>query len=96
MRFRVPQGPERPCVPAAPLEAMAGAERKKHVRFAGPGQAAAGPGPGPGPRLSAAPHAEVAVVGGRRCGEGAALRWCISAALCAAFLGLVSDTGWAG
>uniref|UniRef100_A0A8C9F3B1 Major facilitator superfamily domain containing 4B n=1 Tax=Pavo cristatus TaxID=9049 RepID=A0A8C9F3B1_PAVCR len=32
--------------------------------------------------------AGVAVVGGRRCGEGLALRWCISAALCAAFLGL--------
>ncbi|NXC37702.1 MFS4B protein, partial [Penelope pileata] len=63
---------------------MAGAERKKHVRFAGPGQAAAGPGP----RLPAASHAEVAVVGRRRCGEGAALRWGISAALCAAFLGL--------
>ncbi|OXB65032.1 hypothetical protein ASZ78_007281 [Callipepla squamata] len=75
---------------------MAGSERKKHVRFAGPGQAAAGPDPGPGsgsvpgPRLPAPPHAEVAVLSGRRCGAGAVLRWCISAALCAAFLGLVS------
>lgn len=70
---------------------MAGAERKKHVRFAPPGEAAAA-----GPRLPAAPRAEVAVVGGGggwRCGrggEGAALRWSISVALCAAFLGLVS------
>lgn len=68
---------------------MAGAERKKHVRFAA---AAAGPG------LPAAPRPEVAVVGGGswRCGrggEGAALRWCISVALCAAFLGLVSAGG---
>ncbi|KAM6085863.1 sodium-dependent glucose transporter 1 isoform 3-T3 [Theristicus caerulescens] len=65
---------------------MAGAERKKHVRFAAPGEAV-----GPRPRLPAAPEAEVAVVGGWRCGrggEGAALRWCISGALCAAFLGL--------
>ncbi|NXT73268.1 MFS4B protein, partial [Zapornia atra] len=65
---------------------MAGAEEKKHVRFAAPGEAAAA-----GPRLPAVPHAEVAVVGGWRCGrggEGAALRWCISGALCAAFLGL--------
>ncbi|XP_069661158.1 sodium-dependent glucose transporter 1 [Haliaeetus albicilla] len=68
--------------------AMAGAERKKHVRFAAPGggeTAAAAAGP----RLPAAPQAEVAVTGGGwRCGEGAALRWCISGALCAAFLGL--------
>ncbi|XP_068264022.1 sodium-dependent glucose transporter 1 [Nyctibius grandis] len=69
---------------------MAGAGRKKHVRFASPGEAAAAAA---GPRLPAAPHAEVAVVGGGgwRCGgggEGAALRWCISVALCAAFLGL--------
>ncbi|XP_074902886.1 sodium-dependent glucose transporter 1 isoform X1 [Buteo buteo] len=67
---------------------MAGAERKKHVRFAAPGggeTAAAAAGP----RLPAAPQAEVAVTGGGwRCGEGAALRWCISGALCAAFLGL--------
>ncbi|NWX11115.1 MFS4B protein, partial [Caloenas nicobarica] len=62
---------------------MAGAERKKHVRFAAPAA---------GPELPAAPRPEVAVVGGGwRCsrgGEGAALRWCISGALCAAFLGL--------
>uniref|UniRef100_A0A8B9MUY6 Major facilitator superfamily domain containing 4B n=1 Tax=Accipiter nisus TaxID=211598 RepID=A0A8B9MUY6_9AVES len=68
---------------------MAGAERKKHVRFAAPagGEMAAAAGP----RLPAAPQAEVAVTGGGggwRCGEGAALRWCISGALCAAFLGL--------
>ncbi|XP_075604020.1 sodium-dependent glucose transporter 1 isoform X2 [Balearica regulorum gibbericeps] len=67
---------------------MAGAEEKKHVRFAAPGEAAAAAA---GPRLPTTPHAEVAVVGGWRCGrggEGAALRWCISGALCAAFLGL--------
>ncbi|NXS53758.1 MFS4B protein, partial [Brachypteracias leptosomus] len=71
---------------------MAGAEGKKHVRFAASGEAAAAAAAG----LSAAPHAEVAVVdgsggGGWRCGrggDGAALRWCISGALCAAFLGL--------
>ncbi|KAM9636305.1 sodium-dependent glucose transporter 1 isoform 3-T3 [Morphnus guianensis] len=64
---------------------MAGAERKKHVRFAAPGRETAATGP----RLPAAPQAEVAVTGGGwRCGEGAALRWCISGALCAAFLGL--------
>lgn len=72
---------------------MAGAGRKKHVRFAAPGGEAAAAAAGP--RLPAAPQAEVAVAGGggRRCGrggEGAALRWCISGALCAAFLGLVS------
>ncbi|NXA09801.1 MFS4B protein, partial [Sapayoa aenigma] len=32
--------------------------------------------------------AEEAAAGGGRCGPGAALRWCISGALCAAFLGL--------
>ncbi|XP_042651652.1 sodium-dependent glucose transporter 1 [Tyto alba] len=67
---------------------MAGAERKKHVRFAAPGEAAAAAA---GPRVPAAPHTEVAVAGGGwRCGAGAgaALRWCISGALCAAFLGL--------
>ncbi|KAM9636303.1 sodium-dependent glucose transporter 1 isoform 1-T1 [Morphnus guianensis] len=69
---------------------MAGAERKKHVRFAAPGRETAATGP----RLPAAPQAEVAVTGGGwRCGEGAALRWCISGALCAAFLGLVSARG---
>ncbi|NXM78039.1 MFS4B protein, partial [Serilophus lunatus] len=31
---------------------------------------------------------EAAAAGGGRCGPGAALRWCISGALCAAFLGL--------
>ncbi|NXH09856.1 MFS4B protein, partial [Bucco capensis] len=67
---------------------MAGTEGKKHVRFAGPGEAVAGP------HLPAVPHVEVAAGGGgsgRRCGrggDGAALRWCISGALCAAFLGL--------
>ncbi|NXR09610.1 MFS4B protein, partial [Semnornis frantzii] len=57
---------------------MAGTE-EKHVRFAAGGEAAE-------PCLSD----EVAVEGsGRRCGgEGAALRWCTSGALCAAFLGL--------
>ncbi|NXD69891.1 MFS4B protein, partial [Eolophus roseicapillus] len=69
---------------------MAGAERKKHVRFAAPGHAAAGTAAGP--RFPAAQRAEVAVVGGGwRCcrgGDGAVLRWCISGALCAAFLGL--------
>ncbi|XP_054677444.1 sodium-dependent glucose transporter 1 isoform X2 [Grus americana] len=68
---------------------MAGAEEKKHVWFAAPGEAAAAAAAGP--RLPTTPHAEVAVVGGWRCGrggEGAALRWCISGALCAAFLGL--------
>ncbi|KAM6127072.1 LOW QUALITY PROTEIN: sodium-dependent glucose transporter 1 [Pterocles gutturalis] len=77
---------------------MAGAERKKHVRFAAPGEAAAAAA---GPCLPTVPHAEVAVVGGGgwrcgRAGEGAALRWCISGALCAAFLGLVSAGGRAG
>ncbi|XP_068016647.1 sodium-dependent glucose transporter 1 [Melanerpes formicivorus] len=60
---------------------MAGAEQRRQVRFVG---AAAGD--------AAEPFRpdEVAVVGSSwRCsGEGAALRWCISAALCAAFLGL--------
>ncbi|XP_068794158.1 sodium-dependent glucose transporter 1 [Struthio camelus] len=73
---------------------MDGAERKKHVRFAGPGEAGAAPGPAAPHLLAAsdASRAEVAVVGGSwrggRRGEGAALRWCISGALWAAFLGL--------
>ncbi|XP_074943555.1 sodium-dependent glucose transporter 1 [Phalacrocorax aristotelis] len=71
---------------------MAGAGRKKHVRFAAPGEAAAGAATA-GTRLPAAPYAEVAPAGGGvrrgvRGAEGAALRWCISGALCAAFLGL--------
>ncbi|NXU58186.1 MFS4B protein, partial [Turnix velox] len=73
---------------------MVGAERKKHVRFAAPGEdeeeeeeeAAVGS------RFpTTAPAMEVEVVGGWRCGRcsaGAALRWSVSAALCAAFLGL--------
>ncbi|NXY81201.1 MFS4B protein, partial [Alcedo cyanopectus] len=58
---------------------MAGSEGKKHVRFAAPAEVA-------GPRLPSAPHGK-AVGGGWRGGDGAALRWCISGALCAAFLG---------
>ncbi|NXI38415.1 MFS4B protein, partial [Galbula dea] len=65
---------------------MVGAESTKHVRFAGSGEAAAGSYSPAEPRVEV-----VAVGGGWRCGrgeDGAALRWCISGALCAAFLGL--------
>ncbi|XP_040409793.1 sodium-dependent glucose transporter 1 [Cygnus olor] len=67
---------------------MGGAERKKHVRFAAGTGAGTGTGPGPAPRSPVPERAEVLAAAGRCGGEGAALRWCISGALCAAFLGL--------
>ncbi|CAM2111878.1 unnamed protein product [Caretta caretta] len=77
---------------------MAGAGRKKQVRFARPEAEETlrgGEGPAAEPSLlpEPAPRPEVIVAGGgrRRGGEGAALlllRWCISGVLCAGFLGL--------
>ncbi|NWT03607.1 MFS4B protein, partial [Mionectes macconnelli] len=56
---------------------MADAGRKMYVRFAGPEEPAEEEERAAGPK------------GGGRCGgAGAALRWCITGALCAAFLGL--------
>ncbi|XP_023958226.2 sodium-dependent glucose transporter 1 isoform X3 [Chrysemys picta bellii] len=80
---------------------MAGAGRKKQVRFARPEAEDTRRG-GEGPAAAAeqsllpepAPRPEVIVAGGgggrSRGGEGAALllRWCISGVLCSAFLGL--------
>ncbi|XP_074846822.1 sodium-dependent glucose transporter 1 [Carettochelys insculpta] len=71
---------------------MAGAGRKKQVRFARPeAEETLRDGDGPGPSLlqEPAPRPEVIGAGGRsRGGAGAALRWCISGTLCSAFLGL--------
>ncbi|XP_039385291.1 sodium-dependent glucose transporter 1 isoform X2 [Mauremys reevesii] len=77
---------------------MAGAGRKKQVRFARP-EAEDGRRGGEGPAAEQsllpepAPRPEVIVAGGggrSRAGEGATLllRWCISGVLCSAFLGL--------
>uniref|UniRef100_A0A8C8SJS6 Major facilitator superfamily domain containing 4B n=1 Tax=Pelusios castaneus TaxID=367368 RepID=A0A8C8SJS6_9SAUR len=69
---------------------MAGAGRKKQVRFARPEAAeeaaALRHGERPGAEKNLLPRPEVLVAGGGR--VGAALRWCISGVLCAAFLGL--------
>ncbi|XP_067402705.1 sodium-dependent glucose transporter 1 [Emydura macquarii macquarii] len=74
---------------------MAGAGRKKQVRFARPEAEEAALQGGEGPAAAEqsllpqpAPRPEVMVAGGGGGREGAALRWFISGALCSAFLGL--------